>query len=408
MSLLLGLRDRHMPQLTATDRQDCIAFLQDLVRIESLSTQEGEVAARLADEMRRVGFAEVRIDGMGNVIGRAGLGPNDRKLVFNGHMDHVGVSNPAAWTHDPFGAEIVDGVLYGRGAVDMKGSLAAMVYGAKLLIDAGVRLPGDLYVIGVVQEEPTEGLAMRWIVEQEGIRPDYVVLGEPTGLDICRGHRGRLEIRVTTYGRACHASTPHLGENAIYTAVRLIFGIELLAGQLSVFDQVLGGGSIAVTQIESVAGSRNAIPDQCTFVIDRRLTLGETEARALAEVRQIIHREGVRAEAVVPEFEVTSYTGQVLRGREYYPAWLMPEDHPLVRLGMRAVEQVTAARPRLRAWSFSTDGVYTMGEMGIPTIGFGPGEERYAHTADERISLESVLIATQVYARMAQLILAQG
>lgn len=392
--------------LSPTDQTACIEFLRDLVRIPSPSSQEGAVAQRLADEMVRVGFAEVRIDRVGNVIGRLGVGPAERQLVFDGHMDHVGVSDRAAWAHDPFAAEIEDGILYGRAAVDMKGALAAMVYGAKLLRDAGVVLPGEVYVVGVVQEEPAEGAAMRWLTEEEGLRPDYVVLGEPTNLQISRGQRGRLEMRVVTRGRSCHASRPSLGENAIYSAMRLVFGVELLASQLAINDQTLGSGSIAVTQIESSAGSRNVIPDRCEFVIDRRLTLGETEARALAEVQQVILREGVRADVWVPEFAITSYTGQVLRGREVYPAWLMPEEHPLIKAALRAVERALGARPRLGTWAFSTDGVYTMGEAGIPTVGFGPGDERLAHTANECIVLDDVLRAAHVYARMAQEILA--
>jgi putative selenium metabolism hydrolase len=394
-----------MAQLAEIDRTACTEFLRDLVRTPSPSTREGNLAQRLAQEMERVGFAEVRIDRVGNVIGRVGVGRPDRCLVFNGHMDHVGIGDPASWVHDPFGGEIEDGVLYGRGTVDMKGALAAMVYGAKSLHDAGVRLPGEIYVVGVVQEEPTEGLAMRWLVEEEGVRPNYVILGEPTNLQISRGQRGRIEMRVTAHGRACHASRPALGENAIYAAMRLIFGIEMLAGQLTINDQVLGSGSLAVTQIESCAGSRNVIPDRCEFVIDRRLTLGETEARALAEVQQVLHREDVRATVAVSDFEVTSYTGQTLRGREYYPAWLMAEDHPLVKTALSAVERVLGARPRVGAWAFSTDGVYTMGEAGIPTIGFGPGEERYAHAAEECIRLDDVMRAAQVYARMGQDIL---
>jgi len=392
--------------LSPADQTACIDFLRDLVRIPSPSAQEGAVAQRLAEEMARVGFAEVRIDRVGNVIGRLGIGPTERQLVFDGHMDHVGVSDRAAWRYDPFAAEIEDGMLYGRAAVDMKGALAAMVYGAKLLRDAGVSLPGEVYVVGVVQEEPAEGAAMRWLTEEEGLRPDYVVLGEPTNLQVSRGQRGRLEMRVVTHGRACHASRPSLGENAIYSAMRLVFGVELLASQLAINDQALGSGSLAVTQIESSAGSRNVIPDRCEFVIDRRLTLGETEARALAEVQQVILREGVRADVWVPEFAITSYTGQILRGREVYPAWLMPEEHPLVKAALRAVERTLGARPRLGTWAFSTDGVYTMGEVGIPTVGFGPGDERLAHAANECIALDDVLRAAHVYARMAQEILA--
>ncbi|MCD6291415.1 MAG: YgeY family selenium metabolism-linked hydrolase [Anaerolineae bacterium] len=387
--------------MSSADQSACIAFLRDLIRTPSPSGQEGDVAQRLAKEMRHVGFTDVHIDGVGNVIGRVSTGLAGPKLVFNGHMDHVGIGDRSAWSYDPFGAEVENGILFGRGAVDMKGALAAMIYGAKILIDAGIPFPGDLYVVGVVQEEPAEGLAMRWLVEEEGLRPDYVVLGEPTDLQIHRGQRGRLEMRVTAHGRACHASTPERGENAIYAATRLIFGIELLSRQLTVSDQVLGSGSIAVTQIESAAGSHNVIPDRCTFIIDRRLTLGETEKRALAEIQQIIHRENADTEVVVPEFELTSYTGRRMNGREYYPAWLLSEDHPLVKAGQRAVERALGFRPKLGVWSFSTDGVYTMGEAGIPTIGFGPGEERYAHTADEHILLDDVIRAAQAYAAIA-------
>lgn len=173
----------------ASHAQALATFLLDLVRIPSLSAQEGAVAMRLAEEMRRVGFAQVWTDRIGNVIGRIGPGQGPR-LLFNGHMDTVDVGDPARWTHPPYDAVIENGILYGRGACDMKGGLAAMIYGVKALLDAGVELTGDLYVVGVVQEEPCEGLAMRVLVEEEGIRPDYVVLGEPSDLQVSVGHRG--------------------------------------------------------------------------------------------------------------------------------------------------------------------------------------------------------------------------
>jgi putative selenium metabolism hydrolase len=388
-----------MFELSSRDFQAMTAFLQDIVRTPSLSTQEGEVAARLAEEMRRVGISDVRVDCIGNVVGRIGAG-GGQKLIFNGHMDTVGVSDPAAWSREPFGAEIEDGVLYGRGAVDMKGALAAMVYAAKLLLDAGVSLGGDLYLVGVVQEEPCEGLAMRILVENEGLRPDCIVLGEPTNLQVSRGQRGRVEMRVTVQGKACHSSTPHLGENAIYGAARIIFGLELLADQLA-DDRLLGRGSLAITHIESTAGSRNAVPDRCTFYIDRRLTLGETEAKALAEVQGVILREGLRADVEVTEYRATSYTGYEACQREYYPAWAMEEDHPLVQATVRAVRKTLGYPPRVQKWAFSTDGAYTMGAAGIPTVGFGPGDERYAHTAREQIHLDDVAAAARVYAQLA-------
>lgn len=388
-----------MFRFSAQDERDLINFLRDLARIPSLSTQEEEVALRLAEEMRRVGFQDVYTDQMGSVVGRIGSGPGPI-LLYDGHMDVVDVGDPEAWQRDPFGAEIEDGVMFGRGTVDMKGAIAAMVYGAKALIEADSPLAGSLYVVGVVQEEPSEGLAMRVLVEEGGLRPDFVVLGEPTNLEVSRGQRGRIEMQVTLRGRSCHASAPEQGENALHAAARVIFGVELLAPSL-LSDPVLGQGTIAVTNLETVACSRNAIPDCCYLIIDRRLTLGETEARALNEIQQIINREGVKAEVTVGEYEVTSYTGYRCRYREFYPAWVMEEDHPLVRAALRASERAIGRRPRLTTWAFSTDGVYTLGQASIPTIGFGPGEERFAHTAEEQIRLADVFKAAKVYAQLA-------
>jgi len=374
-------------------------FLQDLVRIPSLSTQEGALAQRLADEMRAVGFSDVWTDRIGNVIARAGSGKGP-KLLFNGHMDTVDVGDPGRWQRPPFEGLVEDGVLYGRGACDMKGGLAAMVYGAKALLDGDLELSGDLYLVGVVQEEPCEGLAMRVLVEEEGIRPDYVVLCEPSNLQVRLGHRGRLELEVRVQGRAAHAAAPELGSNAIHNAARLIFDIELLVPSLAA-DPLLGQGTAAVTEISSQAASRNAVPDCCTFLVDRRLTLGETERKALAEVQSIISREDVDARAEVTEYRATSYTGFDCRQRNAFPAWAMPEGHPLVQALVRGVRDTLDARPRLGAWPFSTDGTYTAGVASIPTVGFGPGEERYAHSLNDQVRLNDVVDAARVYARLA-------
>jgi putative selenium metabolism hydrolase len=388
-----------MFSLSSQDRSDLVAFLQDLIRIPSVSTEEEAVAERLAEEMRRVGFPTVRRDRIGNVIGCLGTGPGPR-LIYDGHMDTVSVSDPTSWVHEPYGAQIEGGILYGLGACDMKGALAAMVYGAKALIDADVQLAGELCLVGIVQEEPCEGLAVQVLIEEEGLRPDFVVLGEPSNLQIKRGHRGRVEMKVTVRGRSCHAATPSRGRNAIYDAARLIFGVELLTSRLA-DDPFLGQGSIAVTQIESSAASRNAIPDACTFYIDRRLTLGETEAKALAEVQGIIAREGIDATVNVTEYRATSYTGYECRAKEFYPAWALDQDHPLVQATDKAIRETLGYRPRIDQWAFATDGVYTMGKANIPTVGFGPGEERFAHTVDDQVRLEDVVAAAKVYARLA-------
>jgi putative selenium metabolism hydrolase len=386
-------------RVPASHAEAMAAFLQDLVRIPSLSTQEEAMAARLAQEMEQVGFEEVWTDRIGNVIGRVGAKQGPR-LLFNGHMDIVNVGDLDRWQYPPYAAVIEDGVLYGRGACDMKGGLAAMVYSVKTLLDAGAELAGDLYVVGVVQEEPCEGLAMRVLVEEEGIRPDFVVLGEPSNLQVRLGHRGRVEMQVEVRGTAAHAASPELGNNAIHNAARLIFGIELLASRLAT-DPFLGQGSLAVTGIESQAASRNAVPDSCTFYIDRRLTLGETERKALAEIQSLINTEEIDAEVGVTEYQATSYAGYECRLREAFPAWVMPEDSPLVQAVARSVRDALGYRPRMGRWGFSTDGTYTAGVANIPTVGFGPGEERYAHTRDEQVRLNDVVDAARVYARLA-------
>jgi putative selenium metabolism hydrolase len=390
-----------MFRLTDHDKDELVEFLQDIVRTPSLSGQEDRVATRIAAAMRRAGLREVYVDRIGNVVGRLGQGKRPL-LLFNGHMDTVGVSDPSVWTHDPFGADILDGVLFGRGACDMKGALTAMIWGAKLLHDAGVqeRLNGELVLVAVVQEEPCEGLATRVLIEEEGVRPDWVVLGEPSNLHLSRGHRGRVEMEVVTHGRSCHASRPDIGDNAVYSAARLIINLEILAEQLG-YDAFLGPGSLSVTHVESWAGSRNAVPDYARFIVDRRLTLGETEAKALAEVQGIIAREKIRAEVRVTEFEGTSYTGYEARQRNYFPAWALGAEHALIKTAVHAVKKALGRRPTVGQWAFSTDGVYTMGVAGIPTIGFGPGEEKYAHTADEQIRLQDVFEATSAYAQLA-------
>lgn len=390
-------------RLTTRDQANLLTFLRDLIRIPSPSTKEGAVAERIVREMEELGFADVGIDAIGNVFGRIGpaQGPT---LMLNAHMDTVGVSTPDSWAHDPFGAEVDDGILYGLGSSDMKGGLAAMVYGAKLLHDAELPLHGNVVVACVVQEEECEGLGTRVLMEKYGVRPNWVVLGEPTNLNVSRGQRGRLEMSVVAHGKSAHAASPHLGENAIYIAARLVFGLELLAEQLGE-DDFLGPGTLAVTDISSTAGSRNAVPDRCALIIDRRLTLGENETKAVSEVQRVIAREGVNASVEVTRYRATSYTGYKAETRAFYPAWVIAGDHPFVQTTVRTAQAQLRRRPQVTCWGFSTEGVYTAGEANIPTVGFGPGQEELAHTGDEYVRLEDVYAAAGVYAQLgAQLV----
>jgi putative selenium metabolism hydrolase len=213
-------------------------------------------------------------------------------------------------------------------------------------------------------------------------------------------------MRVVARGKSAHAASPDLGENAIYVAARLVFGLELLAEQLGE-DEFLGPGTLAVTDISSTAGSRNAVPDRCTLIIDRRLTLGENETKALSEVQRVVAREGVDADVEVSGYRASSYKGYECRTREFYPAWVIAADHPLVEAAVRAAQAQLKRRPQITRWGFSTEGVYTAGAANIPTVGFGPGREELAHTADEHVQLEDVYSAATVYAQLAARLLGQ-
>ncbi len=299
---------------------------------------------------------------------------------------------------------IEDGTLYGLGAVDMKGSLASMIYGARQLLPYQDRLNGTLVLAFVVQEEPCEGLAIRALIEEDGFQPDFVLLGEPTNLQISRGQRGRVMFKVTVEGRSAHGSQPDLGQNAIYAAARLIFAVQLLAGDLR-NDSFLGPGTIAVTSIESRGASLNAIPDRCKVYIDRRLTLGETVMSAQAQLESLISREAIPASVQITTYNEPSYTGLVRVAREAHPAWVLDRAHPLVTTLNQTIQTVRGSTPEIGHWPFSTDGVYTMGQANIPTVGFGPGDPNLAHTTREFVRLDDLKTAAHVYAGLAAALL---
>jgi putative selenium metabolism hydrolase len=391
--------------LTSDDAARMTRFLRDLVQTPSVSAREGAVAELIKQELASLGTGDVCIDSAGNVIFRIGdeTGPT---LLIDVHMDTVSATE-ANWAHEPYGAVVEDGVLYGLGACDSKGSLAAAVTAAKRLIESGIPLHGQLVLAFVVQQEPCEGCALKLLLQESGIRPDWIVLAEPSDLTIKRGHRGRVLFKVTVRGRSSHSSRPDLGDNAITAAARLIFGLDLLAAQLP-SDTFLGPGTIAVTHIESQAAGQNAIPDACTFLVDRRLTVGETAGRAQAQIESIIEREGIAATLEVVEYEADSYTGYHFHAREAFNAWALEQDHPLINTLSHAVQSVIGRAPAIGNWSFSTDGVFSMAEACIPTVGFGPGNPDVAHSVDEHVRLEDVASAAQVYALLAAMMLSKA
>ena len=376
-------------------REDLADFLSDLVSIRSFSAGEREVVERIRREMVKVGFDEVIVDGLGNILGRIGNGK--KVIAMDAHIDTVEVGNEKLWKVDPFSGEMKDGVIYGRGASDQKAGMAAMVYGAKIMKEEGLTGDFTLYVTGTVMEEDCDGLCWRYIIERDGIRPDFVVITEPTNLNIYRGHRGRMELQIRTVGRSCHASAPERGVNAIYRMARIIAEIERLNERLK-DDPFLGKGTIAVTQIFFKSPSQNAVADECTIQLDRRLTAGETRESVIEELKGAITLAGEEAEIVELFYDRPSYTGLSFPVEKYFPTWVMEEDSEIVRKTVAAYREVFGAEPFVDKWTFSTNGIATAGVFSIPTIGFGPANEIYAHSPDDQCPVDHLVRAAAMYA----------
>jgi len=371
---------------------DIVSFLRDLIAIPAESCQEGPVIRRIRQEMEKVGFDEVRIDPMGNILGRIGSGK--KVIMMDSHTDTVGVGDPKEWAWDPYKGKVEDGFVWGRGSCDQRAGMASMVYGGKLIKDLGLLGDYTLWVVGSVQEEDCDGLAWVYILKEDGIRPDCVVITEPTNLHVYRGHRGRMEIEVHVRGRSCHASAPERGDNPIYKIMPLIADIEKLNARLK-DDPFLGKGTIAVTQIRSMSPSLCAVPGACSIHLDRRLTAGETLESAVAEVKALVS-EG--AEVEVLTYDTPSYTGLSYPMQKYYPTWVLAESDPLVQAAVRTYETLHHAPPVVDKWVFSTNGVGSMGIMGVPTVGFGPGEEDVSHSVIERVPIRHLVEAAKFYA----------
>lgn len=374
-------------------REQMVRFLREIVAIPSPSRHEADVVARITREMKRLGYDEVYMDEIGNAVGRIGEG--SRVIMYDAHIDTVGIGDPTAWSHHPYEGKLEDGNVWGLGVVDMKAAMASMVYGGRVIKDLGLESDYTLYIAGIVQEEECDGLGSLAFVEQLGRRPDVAVLGEPTNLQIFRGHRGRCEIKVTVKGKACHASAPERGDNAVYRMARLIRDIEALPPTLKE-DPFLGKGTLAVTRIESKSGSLNVVPDECTIYIDRRLTAGEDADGAVAQIASLMAPGEGTVELLV--YEEPSYTGYVRRVLKDYPTWVTPEDHPAVRAGVDTARLLSGREPAVDKWVFSTNGVTLAGVLKIPTIGFGPGDEVLAHTVNEHVAVDDLVFAAAFYA----------
>ncbi len=391
-------------------REDMIRFLRDICAVPSMDSQIGPVGERIQAEMRTLGYDEVRFDKMGNTIGRIGDGP--RVLLYDSHIDTVGIGDPREWAWDPFVGKVEDGRLYARGACDEKGSTPGMVYGLAIARDLGLLDGYTAYYFGNM-EEWCDGIAPNTFVEVDPqVRPDFVVIGEPTRMQVYRGHKGRIELKLTATGRSAHAASHYLGDNAVYKMMPVIMEIRELDRRMRAglgSHPLLGYASVVVTDVSTRTASLNAVPDQFTIYLDRRITLNEPHDEVIAQIRGLIP-DYLQQEILVEELfnDVPSYTGFVFPVAKYFPAWILEEGHALAQAGQRTIRELWGQERPLGTWDFSTNGTYWMGKAQIPAIGFGPGDETTAHAMHENVPLEEVVRAAEWYAWLPRVLAAKA
>ncbi len=415
-------------------RDDMVRFLRAMISYPSESSEEKEVVACIREEMEKLGFDKVEVDGLGNVIGW--MGDGDKIIALDGHIDTVGIGNIANWTDDPYKGYETDEIIYGRGGSDQEGGVASSVYAAKIMKDHGLIPEGyKVMVVGSVQEEDCDGMCWQYIVNKDGIRPEFVISTEPTDGGIYRGHRGRMEIRVDVKGISCHGSAPERGDNAIFKMADILQDIRSLnendcapeteiKGLVKMLEpefnpdhyedaRFLGRGTCTVSQIYFTSPSRCAVADSCSVSVDRRMTAGETWDSCLEEIRNLpaVKKYGDDVKVSMYMYDRPSWTGEVYETECYFPTWINKENAAHVkalvdahkalfgdkRIGAPSSMSTREGRPLLDKWTFSTNGVSIQGRYGIPCVGFGPGAESQAHAPNEITWKQDLVTCAALY-----------
>ena len=385
--------------------ENALAFAQDLIRLPSPSGEEEAVARRVAEEMDALGYDAITTDEVGNVIGVIHGSGSAPRVLLNCHTDIVAAGDPAEWEHPPFEAVVKGGFLHGRGAMDIKGPLALQTYAAAMLRG---RTEGDVVVAHTVLEE-RGGWGMEHLMTEAGMKADVVIIGESTHGDVAIGHRGRGELEVVLRGLAGHASAPGRARNALDLLPPVLAAVrDLAANQPS--DPMLGASSLVATGIDVLPESRNVIPDQVTVVIDWRVLPGTTFEDMTAAVEAAIRGrlatvpDGFGIDVRMAQERQRTWTGLERDRQMFSPGFMVDADHAVVRAATEAVGRRVGEGPATaRPWTFATDGGWSCGVHGIPTIGFAPGEERFAHTNTERLDVDE---ARWALSRYPELILA--
>lgn len=374
----------------------------DLIKVESYSGNEGQVVEKLKVVFKDCGFDDVEVDKYGNVIGKIIGNKPGKKILFDAHIDTV-EAEEEKWKLSPFSGEIKNGKVYGRGASDMKGALAAMIIAGKNIVDTyGKDFPGEIYVAGVVHEECFEGVSAREI--SKNVKPDYVIIGEASQLNVKIGQRGRGEIKVETFGVPAHSANPEKGINAVLHMGMLMSRIEKIVAPE---QPVLGKGILALTDIKSDPyPGASVIPHHCMATYDRRLLVGETIDTVLAPIQEIIDEmskeiKGFKGKVSIAKAEEMCHTGNKIYGERFFPGWLYEDDSDYVQKVVKGLND-NGINSEISYYSFCTNGSHYAGEAGIKTLGFGPSKENIAHTIDEYIEieqLEKAVIGNEIIAK---------
>ena len=382
--------------LTHAWEADLISFTQKLIRIRSYSGQEQAIIRFIEQKMKDLGYDEVTVDSMGNVMGRIGEG--ERSILFDSHVDTVEVNDEKEWEFPPFGGEIANGRLYGRGSVDMKSSIAATIYAGAIAKKLGLNTGKTVYVSCTVFEEDCDGENLKHLFKEMNLRPDYVVICEPSNNQIALGHKGKLQVSVKTRGVSAHGSAPEKGVNAVYEMAGIIQRVERT--NLELMKKEKPRGTLVLSKISSVSASLNAVPSECEIYLDRRMIPGETEADIQREMNEII--QGKDASWEVGTLHRKSWTGMDIHYEPFHLAWKIDQDHELTNACKAAYRETFKSDPtEFDFWDFSTNAV-TPVSLGIPTIGFGPGEYKLAHMRNENCEVEQIIQACDFYARLIE------
>jgi putative selenium metabolism hydrolase len=380
--------------ITPEIQQELIEFTQSLIRIKSMSGQEEEIIRFIEQKMKALGYDEVVIDSMGNLLGRIGNG--EKSILFDSHVDTVAVNDEAEWDIHPFSGEIVDGYLHGRGSVDMKSSVAASIYAGALAKTMGLDTGKTIYVSCTVFEEDCDGENLKHLFRERNLKPGYVVICEPSNNKITLGHKGKAQISIKTQGVSAHGSAPEKGVNAIYEMAEIIQKVERKNADL--LKQDAPRGTLVMSKISSTSASLNAVPSECEVYLDRRTVPGETEDAIKKEMDQLT--QGRKATWEVGTLHRKSWTGKDITYEPFHPAWKIDLQHELTQTCIAAYRENFGSEPSgFDFWDFSTNAV-TPVRLGIPTIGFGPGEYKLAHMRNENCKVEQIIDACGFYVRL--------